>query len=214
MGNQQVRLNKANSVTDYVLDLPSGIYRITQDGKVFSQSKRKFPIVGSKMEFTGNFVCKLCEERELKTQINNRGYRSVVFNKTTHMVHRLVAEGYCHKPEGCDYVNHIDGDKLNNHFSNLEWCTIAANNKHARDTGLNVKIPGYKVSYKSQETKSKALANLKDKSALTDDEVRYCRRVHIPRDPSYSATALAHEFNVSVTAMGKIVKGITYAHVK
>ena len=67
MGNQQVRLNKANSVTDYVLDLPSGIYRISQDGKVFSQAKRKFPIVGSKKEFTGNFVYKLCEERELNS---------------------------------------------------------------------------------------------------------------------------------------------------
>lgn len=34
-------------------------------------------------------------------------------------------------------INHIDGNKLNNHYSNLEWCDFYYNNKHARDTGLN-----------------------------------------------------------------------------
>ena len=33
-------------------------------------------------------------------------------------------------------MNHIDGDKLNNNVSNLEFATVSENTKHAYDTGL------------------------------------------------------------------------------
>jgi hypothetical protein len=33
-------------------------------------------------------------------------------------------------------VNHIDGNKLNNHWKNLEWTTIAENNQHSVNSGL------------------------------------------------------------------------------
>ena len=54
----------------------------------------------------------------------------------TFKVHRLVAKHFCegYKPEL--HVNHIDGNKLNNHYTNLEWCTHKENAKHAFDTGL------------------------------------------------------------------------------
>lgn len=52
-------------------------------------------------------------------------------------VHRLVAEcfiGLC--PEGLE-VNHIDGDKANNHCSNLEYVTSKENSVHAVENGLS-----------------------------------------------------------------------------
>lgn len=52
------------------------------------------------------------------------------------LVHRLVAlafvDGYF---EGAT-VNHIDGDKLNNRFENLEWVTLSRNTAHQWEIGL------------------------------------------------------------------------------
>lgn len=52
-------------------------------------------------------------------------------------VHSLVCKAY--KPfRNISYneINHIDGNKLNNHISNLEYCDRKLNAKHARDNGL------------------------------------------------------------------------------
>nr|WNL50004.1 HNH endonuclease [Marseillevirus sp.] len=53
-------------------------------------------------------------------------------------IHRLVASAFCEgKTEEKNVVNHKDGNKQNNHFSNLEWTDASENAKHAFDTGLN-----------------------------------------------------------------------------
>jgi hypothetical protein len=46
---------------------------------------------------------------------------------------RIVALTYLFKPEGSDYVNHIDGDRSNNSVSNLEWVTQSENIQHSYD---------------------------------------------------------------------------------
>lgn len=71
---------------------------------------------------------------ELGGKISAAGYREVVlyYNKKNHYkrVHRLVAEYFCEKKDGCDVVNHLDSNKLNNHADNLEWTTVQGNTKH------------------------------------------------------------------------------------
>lgn len=52
-------------------------------------------------------------------------------------IHRLVAEMFCIERKDAKQVNHKDGNKLNNTYTNLEWCTARENMKHARDTGLH-----------------------------------------------------------------------------
>lgn len=199
---------------DFIEDTDTGIYRVTPQGKVFTQTKRKIPLVGKGMEFTGKFKFILEPEREMSYTMNNRGYLSVVVRKKTHMLHRLVAQAFLPNPEGKPFVNHIDGNKLNNSVENLEWCTTAENNRHARLTGLHKQASGHKITYKSAATNQKALSNLKDKSKLTPEQVRYVRKVHKPRSKEFSATALAAQFGTSVAAMCKIVKGQTYSEVE
>lgn len=62
-------------------------------------------------------------------------------------VHRLVCYAF-HPIEGKttleDYkelqVNHIDGNKMNNHADNLEWVTQSQNQLHSYESGLNKKV--------------------------------------------------------------------------
>ena len=71
-------------------------------------------------------------------------------------VHRLVAKYFVKnpKPNEYDMVNHIDGDKMNNHYENLEWCNISMNTQHAYDNGL-IKDRGGWISFSYEQRKNK-----------------------------------------------------------
>ncbi|HHK6099978.1 TPA: NUMOD4 domain-containing protein [Yersinia enterocolitica] len=74
----------------------------------------------------------------LKTALR-AGYPFVLLQKECKIfqvhVHRLVAEAFCIKPNGCNIVNHIDSDRTNNDSENLEWTTHLGNMQHATING-------------------------------------------------------------------------------
>jgi len=85
--------------------------------------------------------------RSIVPQVSNKGYLRVIIPGTIlpearahdrYLVHRLVAYAYLEPPTdpARTQVNHIDGNKLNNHYTNLEWTTGKENVKHAFETGL------------------------------------------------------------------------------
>jgi hypothetical protein len=85
---------------------------------------------------------------EIKSLRRNRIIKSWVYSKyyiislsnnnvrRTLYLHRLIANHFIPNPENKTQVNHIDGNKLNNSISNLEWVTCSENIKHAYDIGL------------------------------------------------------------------------------
>ena len=71
---------------------------------------------------------------------DNKGYLVTDLYKDgqrfTHRVHRLVAQEFIPNPDNKPCINHIDGNKHNNNFSNLEWVTKKENCRHAWVNGL------------------------------------------------------------------------------
>jgi YesN/AraC family two-component response regulator len=79
-----------------------------------------------------------------KTSKNSNGYDclNVVYSngkRISTFVHRLVADTFLRFFDNSNYifeVNHIDGNKNNNHVTNLEWVTRKENLQHSRDMRL------------------------------------------------------------------------------
>lgn len=72
----------------------------------------------------------------LKPFITGKGYLKVDLHKdgkrTHKKVHRLVAEAFVPNPANKPQVNHKDGNKQNNSYTNLEWVTNQENVIHAQ----------------------------------------------------------------------------------
>lgn len=101
----------------------------------------------------------------LKQHISTHGYKYVVlskFNKREHcFIHRIFAIMFIPNPLNLPWVNHIDGNKLNNNIENLEWCNPSHNIKHAYDNNLrfnNKKVIDLKTNKEYNSITSAALA--------------------------------------------------------
>lgn len=100
-------------------------YSITSDGHVYSRHSKRFlkRCVGS------DGYCK-------QTLVDDKG--SVKYLRNCRLVGLMFCEGY---EEGL-VVNHKDGNKLNDNFTNLEWTTVQGNSHHAIENELQVQVGG------------------------------------------------------------------------
>ncbi len=108
----------------------------------------------------------------------------------THCVHVLVALAFCQPVEGARFVNHRDGNKSNNHATNLEWVTQKQNGEHAAATGLLVEG--------SRHYRAK----------LTDAQVEAMREERWLLGTSFRV--LGEKYGVSITTVHSAVHGQTY----
>lgn len=79
----------------------------------------------------------------LKPYVNQKGYIRISLQRgrksIKRRVHRLVAQAFIPNPMNLPQVNHKDGNKQNNSYTNLEWITNSDNMRHAMEMRENAK---------------------------------------------------------------------------
>lgn len=93
-------------------------YILYDDGRVYSEKSNKF----------------------LKDTFDSNGYQYVNLHngksRKWPKKHRLIGIAFVENPDNKEQINHIDGNKNNNHYSNLEWVTNKENRIHGIENGL------------------------------------------------------------------------------
>lgn len=121
-------------------------FSVSDEGHVYS--KRSHKLITLTVSRTGYYT--------FVTRFNGRSGKCKCFK-----VHRLVADAFIDNPEDKPMVNHKDGNKLNNHRSNLEWNTASENIRHAYDTGLSKGLSG--DDNKNSKISSKIAKEIREK---------------------------------------------------
>jgi hypothetical protein len=96
-------------------------YRIYNNGQIYSEKINRYLIL----------------------RVVNGYHKIHLYRNNTqknYYIHILVAKYFCDNSDNKLFVNHKDGDKLNNNYTNLEWVTHSENSKHSHNLGLNKKV--------------------------------------------------------------------------
>lgn len=125
---------------------------------------------------------------------------SLAFNGKTLTVniHRLVALTFIPNPENKKEVNHKDGNKLNNHVTNLEWATTRENSIHAWANGLTKHSD-------NQVGEGHGMHKL-------NNEIVYAIRKEY-NDTKVSHYKLAQKYNVTRPTISNIIRKATWKHI-
>ena len=162
-----------------------GLYKINKYGEIKSLER--------KVKSSNGYRKK--KSMILKQTDNHRGYKTVCLCKKGRckqfFVHRLVAINFIREPLEKEVVNHIDGDKLNNHYMNLEWCYQKDNNQHAIDNKL---WTAYGVNHYLSKFSEEDVGEIKNKYKC-----------------GYTYREISKIYNVHEATIGKLIREETYS---
>lgn len=140
----------------------------------------------------------------LKKRTTKDGYIKVTltvnYKAKDFTVHRLVAKAFIENAnaEKNSTVNHIDGNKENNHFSNLEWVDRKEQLYHAYKLGLKKPMAGVDNPHHK----------------LSEDDIRFIRSHYKRNSRDYNTVTLGKMFGVDNSIIGKVVHNTSYKNVK
>src|SRR5574338_478547 len=141
-------------------------------------------------------------QRDMAPATQWNGYRGVVFSANKKLkrytVHQLVASAFCRRPDGATTVDHLDGDKTNNHAANLEWVTLSENHRRAIALGLAAPPPRRDVR-----------GGMNSAAKLTEAQVRWI----LSHEKKYGVgTRLAAQLGVTASLVQAILRGERWNH--
>lgn len=146
----------------------------------------------------GRMVVRTTPPKILKAVQDSYGYAMVTIKHKVFHLHRLVAK--CFLGDSNLEVNHLNGNKLDNRVSNLEYCTHFQNMQHAFKSGLiDIRTVNKKRSEKA--------ALLNRKVAIEQEEEIYNL---VSCGKTYKELSLI--FNVHPTSIGRIYRKIKALH--
>ncbi|PUZ30959.1 helix-turn-helix domain-containing protein [Staphylococcus arlettae] len=170
-------------------DIPGyeGIYQVSSYGNVKSVNRKITNSIGT---------TRIYKEKLLKINKDRYGYPICKLWKNSkgknHTIHRLVAICFIKNVDDKPLVNHVDGNKCNNHISNLEWCTSSENDLHAFSLGLRSVHKGEKCNF----------------AKLNSDEVKEIKKL---KKEGITQREIAKLFNVSEGNVSQIINGQRWA---
>lgn len=128
--NEDGEVELWKDITDY-----EGFYQVSSFGRVRSLDRE---VVRSRPGHTSHSILKRGKPK--RPSDGGHGYLIVALSKDsiskTVRISRLVCAAFNPNPKNLPFVNHIDGVKTNNRYSNLEWVTMDENAAHAAENGL------------------------------------------------------------------------------
>ena len=103
-----------------------GLYQCSSHGNIRSLTRTIIRKTGIAERKNGTMLIPAQNKNGyLQVSLWKDGKRKMVY------VHRIVAETFLDADEKRNYVNHIDGNRLNNRVDNLEWVTASENEYHS-----------------------------------------------------------------------------------
>jgi len=182
MDNPQLRLIELDIPTmfDYYVDEFSRVYRkIIHKPRAYQMKNKHF--------INGNWYKELTPNNQTTKKywmIELRGKNS---ERIRSSIHRLSAKAFILNPLNLPQVNHIDGDKNNNHISNLEWVTNISNFQHSMKTGLRKTVDYLllNILLGSSTYTQQEIANLVNCSTATVEKYQAINKVQRPEHYSH-----------------------------
>jgi hypothetical protein len=127
------------SIAGYV-----GLYEISNCGRVKSTKFKLHRILSPNAKVTKS-------SRYIKVRLFDKNGNEKIFP-----IHRLVAMYFVPNPESKPEVNHLDGNRNNCHYTNLEWSTHHENTLH-----------GQLASRKNKSSRFKGVSMRKNRTCVT-----------------------------------------------
>lgn len=115
------------------------------------------------------------EEKILAVNNDSKGYPQITLRKDSRQrrvarVHRIVAENFLHRPEGCDIVHHRNNDPNCPNKENLEWTTLGGNMTYAWEDGIKIQSKGMDSALQKHDQAKVAAAYLLSKFKMNSQE--------------------------------------------